>query len=181
MTTLLMVSSGKTEAEDPPDWIGFKIAGQLDWPLTQMGKWSAMALTSQFRNMSDKPVAVYSGPLKRDRQTAEHVGYGVGRKPVIVPELIGPDLGEIEGLSFFDVRARYPVLTSKISKGFPLDTQFPGGEVVGDFYARVRKALDVIATRWHPGETVAIVCHNWIIHAAMAHYTENGYEKPPSL
>ena len=114
------------------------------------------------------PVAIYSSPLKRTRQTAEAVAEALVTKPrVHVTEaLIEMDFGDWEGRTFAEVMEEFPL---EHDACFWDSSAAPsGGESPDDVLARVRPFLRDVA-RNHPGEDVVLVSHVTPIKSILRH------------
>lgn len=114
------------------------------------------------------PVAIYSSPLKRTRQTAEAVAEALATKPrVHVTEaLIEMNFGDWEGRTFAEVMEEFPL---EHDACFWDSSAAPsGGESPDDVLARVRPFLRDVA-RNHPGEDVVLVSHVTPIKSILRH------------
>lgn len=114
------------------------------------------------------PVAIYSSPLKRTRQTAEAVAEALATKPrVHVTEaLIEMNFGDWEGRTFAEVMEEFPL---EHDACFWDSAAAPsGGESPDDVLARVRPFLRDVA-RNHPGEDVVLVSHVTPIKSILRH------------
>lgn len=130
------------------------------------------------------PVAIYSSPLKRTRQTAEAVaealaeaaavggsssagGPGAAKPRVHVTEaLIEMNFGDWEGRTFAEVMDEFPL---EHDACFWDSSAAPsGGESPDDVLARVRPFLRDVA-RNHPGEDVVLVSHVTPIKSILRH------------
>lgn len=125
------------------------------------------------------PVAIYSSPLKRTRQTAEAVaealaaspagggGPGTAKPRVHVTEaLIEMNFGNWEGRTFAEVMEEFPL---EHDACFWDSAAAPsGGESPDDVLARVRPFLRDVA-RNHPGEDVVLVSHVTPIKSILRH------------
>lgn len=114
------------------------------------------------------PVAIYSSPLKRTRQTAEAVAEALATKPrVHVTEaLIEMNFGDWEGRTFAEVMDEFPL---EHDACFWDSSAAPsGGESPDDVLARVRPFLRDVA-RNHPGEDVVLVSHVTPIKSILRH------------
>ena len=114
------------------------------------------------------PVAIYSSPLKRTRQTAEAVAEALVTKPrVHVTEaLIEMNFGDWEGRTFAEVMDEFPL---EHDACFWDSAAAPsGGESPDDVLARVRPFLRDVA-RNHPGEDVVLVSHVTPIKSILRH------------
>lgn len=124
--------------------------GRTDLPLGHEGLAQAEAMARSL-----PPVTrVYSSPLRRAVQTARAVG-----EPVILQDLQEMSAGEWDGLTFREIRARYPALYAARSRDKTLP--LPGGEPASVALPRFRRAL-TRAVREAPGD-VAVVAHGGIM------------------
>ncbi|MFE5793048.1 bifunctional RNase H/acid phosphatase [Streptomyces sp. NPDC056503] len=100
---------------------------------------------------------IVSSPLTRCRQTAETVAARLGLDVVIEPGLRETDFGAWEGLTFAEVRARYP---EDMDAWLASPTAAPtgGGESFAAVARRVASARDRLAAA-HAGRTVLLVSH----------------------
>ena len=102
--------------------------------------------------------AVVSSPLTRCTATAAAVAQAVGDPPVVTnPDLIECDLGEWEGLTFAEVRQRWPAELAAWQAG---TGAAPGGESLRQVSKRVRRAAAALRETY-PGGTVVVVSHVW--------------------
>ncbi len=114
--------------------------------------------------------AVYSSHLKRAAQTAQLVS-----KPHHLAVTIDEDFrelhhGMLEGLTFSEIRDKYPDFISKWREE-PAELVIPGGERLIDVYQRAWDGLKRIVERHQPGEKVIIVSHNFPILAILCRIT----------
>lgn len=116
---------------------------------------------------TEKLDAIYSSDLKRASTTAEIIASKHDAEITILPELREVCFGELEGLTFDEVKQRYPeVVKSWIEGG--LDLKYPGGESL----AEVSKRASDFATRLRtlPAEqTILIVAHSGFLRLLMCH------------
>lgn len=131
-----------------------RYAGRSDVPLTDAGV--AQAAAAAKRLASAGIDAIVASPLQRTVQTAEQVA-GVTGLPVVTEDgFRETDFGDWEGLTFAEVRERWPSeMTAWLA-----DPQVapPGGESFAEVSERVSAALDrVLAGR--AGQRILIVSH----------------------
>ncbi len=150
MTTLLLTRHGQTEWNND-----LRYQGQEDTELSPLGRAQAECLAEHLRG--EKIAAVYSSDLSRCRQTAAIVAAPHGLPPICLVDLREANYGEWQGLTYAEVRARYPELVLARRRD-PLGFVPPRGESLGAMHERVRRAVVSIAER-HPSETVLIVTH----------------------
>ncbi|HJY74069.1 MAG TPA: histidine phosphatase family protein [Streptosporangiaceae bacterium] len=131
-----------------------RYAGRTDAPLTEVGVQQAAAAAK--RLASAGLAVIVTSPLLRTVQTAQAVAAVTGATVVTDDGFRETDFGAWEGLTFAEVRERWPAEMS----AWLADPEVapPGGESFTDVSARVTAALDrVLAVR--TGQTVLIVSH----------------------
>ncbi|MFI2029168.1 bifunctional RNase H/acid phosphatase [Streptomyces buecherae] len=101
--------------------------------------------------------AVVTSPLRRCRQTARAVADRLGLDVQVDAGLRETDFGAWEGLTFAEVRERYPAdLTTWLDS--PKAAPTGGGESFATVAHRVAAARDALIGQ-HPGRTVLVVTH----------------------
>ena len=122
-----------------PDFPGGKkmCLGKTDLPLSKLGKLQGGLLLPYFK---DKQITVFSSPLTRARQTAAML-----ERPVaILPNLKELDMGRWDGLTFDEIRLRFPELYA--ARATDKTIPFPDAEDkevgLARFQDAVRQALD---------------------------------------
>ena len=148
-TVTLLLRHGQT-----PMSVQKRYAGRSDVPLTDAGV--AQAAAAAKRLASAGIDAIVASPLQRTVQTAEQVA-GVTGLPVVTEDgFRETDFGDWEGLTFAEVRERWPSeMTAWLA-----DPQVapPGGESFAEVSERVTAALHrVLAGR--TGQRILIVSH----------------------
>jgi len=138
-----------------------KFQGANDVGLSDLGRTQAAALGTALRS-SYRVTAAYVSPMCRARDTAEIALSGTGIPLTAIHELRELSLGEWEGCTVDEVRAREgnPYLSWVRA---PLDCPPPGGEPLPDVCARVLQAIDRIAASHQNGDDVLIVAHGGVI------------------
>ncbi len=131
-----------------------RYAGTSDVPLTQAGAGQAAAAAKRLAG-ADLDVIVTSS-LLRARQTAETVASVCGADMVVEEGFRETDFGAWEGLTFAEVRARWPdELTAWLADPAVAP---PGGESFASVRDRVSAALGRVLGS-HPQRHVLIVSH----------------------
>ena len=157
---LFLVRHGETESNR----LGLAL-GRDDVPLNERGAWQAERLG---RALTSEPLAaVYSSPLRRALDTARAVAEPHGLGVQIEERLIEMDIGEAEGLTFAEVRSRYPDLLQAWAGEEGPSRAMPGGERLLDVQERAWPAVNDLAVR-HGEEVVAAVTHNFVILSILA-------------
>lgn len=158
-TRLLLVR----HAEADPALAG-RCFGRLDVPLSAAGRRQADALGAALAGID--LAAVYASPLARAFDTAAVVAAPHGLEPTPVEALRELDFGELEGLSFDEIRASRPALYRGWMET-PAAVRFPGGESLADLKFRVLPAVAAIRAR-HEGAAAAVVAHGGPIRVVLA-------------
>jgi broad specificity phosphatase PhoE len=141
--------------------------GSTDLELNATGREQAERLASRLARR--RLTAIYSSALKRARQTAEAIR---ARHPHLELHLDNDlrelDHGHLEGLTFLEIRARYPAFT-RAWRACAAEVAIPGGERLTEVAARAWCALERIAASGTG--TVAVVTHNFPILAILCRIT----------
>jgi len=162
-TRLILVRHGETTLT-----AARRYSGRGDAPLSDRGLVQALAVAARVGSLlapasdaapaSDPaPVVVLSSPLVRCRRTAEILAAAVGGGSVRVkPDLVECDFGEWEGLTYAEVRQRWPdELAAWLASP---SVAPPGGESFVEVSTRVRRVVTRILEN-HPGQRVVVVSH----------------------
>ena len=137
--------------------------GREDVPLNERGQLQARALAEALAGASFGDItAVYSSPLQRATATASPLAEALELPVQIEAGLIEMEIGEMEGLTFPQVRERYPDFLRDWLSDRLADVTMPGGESLRQVQERGWATVEAIRDR-HPNETVAAVSHNFVI------------------
>ncbi|GAA2562017.1 bifunctional RNase H/acid phosphatase [Winogradskya consettensis] len=151
-TRLILVRHGETALTKQG-----RYSGRGDVPLSDEGEAQAMAAAGRVASISREVAAVVSSPLQRCTRTAEHIAAELGNVPVtVMPELIECDFGDWEGLSFAEVRERWPAEMDRWLDSTSVAP--PGGESFQAVAKRVRGALATLQSAY-PSSAVVVVSH----------------------
>ena len=101
MRNLYLVRHGKPQYPDEHSYC----VGQTDFSLSMLGHLQAVLLNEE---LSDKISGVYCSPLLRAVETAGHMAPELPH--IIVSDLSERNLGEWDGLSFDEIRQRWPFI-----------------------------------------------------------------------
>ena len=127
------------------------LGSRTDVPVTQAGIATAAELAPLLREA--EIASVWSSPMLRCRQTAQAMAGGL---PVgVVPGLEELDCGEWDGLSFDEIRSRFPEHYAR--RGLDPALPPPGGETPAHAAARALAALHGLAARSQGN--LAVVAH----------------------
>jgi probable phosphoglycerate mutase len=151
-TRLLLVRHGETALN-----ASGRYSGRGDVPLSERGEAQALATGMRIAAIAPATAAVVTSPLVRCTGTAAAIADALGGVPVVVDQdLVECDFGEWEGLTFAEVRERWPDRLGN----WLADTSVapPGGESFAAVSTRARRATAALRTAY-PRQTVAVVSH----------------------
>ena len=136
-----------------PDFPGGKgmCIGITDLPMGEEGLSQAVGMAKNLPPVT----AVFSSPLRRAVQTAEAIGLPVA----ILPDLREMYAGEWDGLTFDEIRQRYPELYA--ARASDQTVPLPGAEGHAEGIARFSSAME-LAAQTASGD-FAVVAHGGII------------------
>jgi len=139
----------------------FKLQGaKTPGTLTERGRLQLAALKRFFSH--EKIQAIYSSPLQRALLTARGLS---GKKPIVLPELLEIDFGDLEGASHEETKAQEPDLFDHIFND--PKKRFPNGESLQDVQNRLQPLVKRLqAQAGNP--TVVIVGHNILNRVLLA-------------
>ncbi len=179
VTILYLIRHGETEGAEKR-----RYKGSIDVPLSengirQMEQLSAY-IVKEIKNCSNPPSppllkggkgglldAVYCSDLKRAIKSAELIAEPHSINPIIVPSLRERNFGIWEGMSFDEIKEKYPEKFDAWA-GNPLKFSPMGGESTMEMKERVIGAFDTIITN-HKGENVAMVAHGGVNRIVLCH------------
>ncbi|MFG1608444.1 bifunctional RNase H/acid phosphatase [Actinoplanes sp. NPDC049265] len=134
-----------------------RYSGRGDIPLSDEGEAQAMAAAGRVAGLARDVAAVVTSPLMRCVRTAEIIAAEAGGADVtVLDELIECDFGAWEGLTFAEVKERWPG-EMDAWLGSPAVAP-PGGESFDTVAARARTAVGTVLTAY-PGKNVVVVSH----------------------
>lgn len=139
--------------------------GTTDIPMGEEG----LAQATEMAGKLPPVTAVFSSPLTRAVQTAQAIGMPV----TILDDLREMHAGEWDGLTFEEIRRRYPELYA--ARSHDLTIPLPGAEDHKEGLARFTRAMEESAAM-APGD-FAVVAHGGII-AQFIQDISGGWRKP---
>ncbi len=149
-TTVYLVRHGSVVGAETRRFIG-----HLDIALSSLGEAQIEALAGRLRAV--KLDAIYCSDLARARRSAEILALPHGLAPLEQPALREFAMGQWEGLTAEQIRAR----DARAFEAWMADVgrfQFPGGESLPDLESRAWPAFDALVGA-HQGGAVAVVAH----------------------
>lgn len=156
--TLLLVRHGQSEGN-----VEGLIQGQIDKPLTELGRTQAAAVAERLRSEGgfDRIVA---SPLARALATAEAIGCALDLPVTPDDRLMEYDFGEVSGLTVQETFKRYPDWRWTGQGNDPQETLLPGEEGLPAFDARVAEVLaELFALE---GRSIAVT-HGGVVISAL--------------
>jgi broad specificity phosphatase PhoE len=152
---VLLVRHGAT------DWnLQGRCQGATDLDLNEVGIRQAQQIAA---SLSQETLhGIYSSNLKRAQQTAQLISLHHGLPVLIETDVRELDHGQLEGLTFSEIRENYSQFMQKW-RTEPAEIQVPGGERLVDVARRAWSGLKRIARRHTSGETIVVVSHNFPI------------------
>jgi probable phosphoglycerate mutase len=157
-TTILLVRHGATATT------GTVLPGRAPGlHLAERGTAQAHQTAQRISELTKKPVALYSSPLERTRETAAPIGKALHLRPVIERGLLECNFGTWTGkkLSLLQKKPEW-----RSVQHAPGSFRFPEGESFGEMQLRIWSTLERLATK-HRGKTIVVVSHADPIKAAV--------------
>jgi probable phosphoglycerate mutase len=149
-TTTVLLRHGQTALS-----VEKRFSGRGEAALSEVGLAQAAAAAQRLARRGGI-AHVVSSPLERARRTAETVAGALELDVAVDDNLAETDFGDWEGLTFGDVRERWPnEMTAWLADPAVAP---PGGESFSATTKRVLAARDRVLAE-HPGETVLVVSH----------------------
>jgi ribonuclease H / adenosylcobalamin/alpha-ribazole phosphatase len=151
-TTLVLLRHGETPMSQAKRFSG---SGGSDPAMTPLGQQQVKNAAALLANRGGIDVVV-SSPMLRTRESAAMVAEVLGLTFEIEPGLAETDFGEWDGLTFAEVRERWPAELNAWLTSTAVAP--PGGESFDAVLARVRRTRDRLL-RTYGGQTVLAVTH----------------------
>ncbi len=139
--TLYLIRHGETEGSEVR-----RYKGSIDVPLSEKGIEQIKRL-SDFMARTSELQAVYCSPLIRALNSAEIIAEPHGLKPIVIPDFRERSFGVWEGMSFDEIKARYPE-GFEAWTGDPLRYSPLQGESTLEVKERVIRELNRILNRY---------------------------------
>ncbi len=158
VTKVYLIRHGETEGADSR-----RYKGHIDVPLSEKGIEQVKRLSRYLsrNSSSDAGVkAVYASGLSRAVKSAEIIAEPYALAPVIVEGLKERNFGVWEGMSFDEIKEKYPDAFDAWAKN-PLKFSPMEGESTLDVKVRALSAFNEIVNK-HKGDTIALVAHGGI-------------------
>ena len=135
--------------------------GRTETSLSETGRKHTAVLADWLKENLPDIEAIYTSPLQRAAATADIISNVYGLEPVFDEALSEIDTGIWDGLSFAEIKARYPEEYEKRGND-PWHYRIPDGETFEEAAQRMKDAVDRIAGS---GKKALIVTHKGAINA----------------
>ncbi len=162
-TQLYLIRHGET------DWNAERrIQGSIDRPLNALGRAQAETLAAQFAHVSLS--AIYSSPLLRAKETADIINQHHSCRISLHAALKEGCFGSAEGMTWSSFQEVYQSQLSHVhslSRELRVHHKIP--EDSESHHEVAVRALTVVdqAVKEHPGGSILIVCHGWVIRSLL--------------
>jgi probable phosphoglycerate mutase len=154
VTTLILVRHGATSLTADKRFSGGLASSNPG--LTDEGRAQVREVADWLAPLGESVEVVVTSPVRRTRESAEILAARLGRDLVEEPGFAEMEFGAWDGLTFAEVRERYP---DEIQGWLgALDVAPPGGESFGEVEKRVVAGLEQVLAD-HAGQTVLVVSH----------------------
>lgn len=160
MSTLFMARHGETELRS-----SVRFWGHTDVKLSALGIKQAERLRDLL--LTERIDTIYSSDLKRASTTAEIIASEHNTEVIICPEIREVCFGELEGLTFDEVKQRYPEVVKSWMEG-DLGLKYPGGESLAEVIQRTSDFASRLRTL-SPEQTALIVAHSGSLRMLICH------------
>lgn len=154
MTKVHLIRHGETVDSDSR-----RYKGHIDVPLSENGIEQVKRAALYLRENTEFN-AIYCSNLSRALNTAEIIAGPFGLKPVIHNGLKERGFGVWEGMSFDEIKEKWPDAFASWAEN-PVKFSPMGGESTLDVRARAMKAFNELVSK-HSGDSIAIVAHGGI-------------------
>lgn len=165
MLEILLIRHGQT------DWNrDRRIMGRKPIPLNKTGRAEARALAKALEGVVID--AIYTSPVLRAVETAEHIRKGRRTALRHAHEMAEIDYGHWIGKTFEEV---IPEKAFHVYHKTPRKAQAPGGEHMKDVFARTIAFIEKLR-RKHKKGRIAVVSHADVIKTVLVHYLGMDYD-----
>jgi alpha-ribazole phosphatase len=161
VTKIYLIRHGETEGAETK-----RYKGHIDVPLSangfeQMKRVAGYLAGAGFLN------TIYCSDLSRAVKSAEIIAESCGLKPIIMPKLRERNFGLWEGMSFDEIREKWPDAFNAWAAN-PLEFSPMNGESTVEVRDRALKVFNEII-RKHQGDNIAIVSHGGLNRVILCH------------
>jgi probable phosphoglycerate mutase len=146
----------------------------LDCPLNDEGRRQAAKLAPLLAGFA--PQRLFTSDLSRSIETARPAAAMLGITPCVSPLFREYSWGELEGLSWPEIKERFPALFSRLRYDLR-GADIPGQEPVNDFRRRLQEGLSLLLED-KQAHTVALVGHGRYLNALTVEFLGLAFDGP---
>lgn len=161
VTTLYLIRHGETEGAEIK-----RYKGHLDVQLSTNGI-EQITKVSKFLGSNTLDV-IYTSSLSRACKSAEIIAKTQKVQPVILPNLRERHFGTWEGMTFDEIKEKYPKEFEQWAHN-PFKFSPVGGESTLEVKERALPVIESILEK-HKGQKIAVVSHGGITRIALCHF-----------
>ncbi|MDW7651704.1 MAG: histidine phosphatase family protein [Bacillota bacterium] len=151
-----------------------RFQGHRDYPLNAVGQQQARQLAPLLAQYA--PGRIFTSDLIRSVETARPAAGLLGLQPKASPVFREYCWGELEGLSWPEIKERYPALFTRLRRDLR-SADIPGQEPQEAFHRRIREGLSLLLNRHNP-PTVALVGHGRYLNALVVEFLGLDFSGP---
>lgn len=151
-----------------------RFQGHIDFPLNDLGLQQAENLAEQL--FKYRPGRIFTSDLCRSIQTAAPASRLLDLDPIPSPIFREYSWGELEGLSWSEIKERYPALFARLRHDLR-GADIPGQEPTADFRRRLQKGLSMLLDHDGP-RNVALIGHGRYLNALVVEYLGLDFDGP---
>ena len=144
-----------------------RLQGQHDFPLSERGRRQAALLRGRFESEGYVPTHIYSSPLSRTLETARTASAGWDLPITEWDDLMETDIGVFSGLTWDDVKARFPEMARRFAETRNMDV-VEGAETFEQRSERGSRVVDRIMAEHTNDDRVLIFSHGGIMQYQIA-------------
>ncbi|RLC73684.1 MAG: histidine phosphatase family protein [Chloroflexi bacterium] len=145
-----------------------RVQGWFDSPLTDTGRDQIRALARRLEKDGWGVTALYASTLRRATESGEILAATLGVPLVLDDRLREYDIGVFTGLTWEEVKRRFPNLVAQWETG-SRRPPIPGEEGDSAFCTRVAAAFEDIVAAHPPEATVGVVAHGGTFNVYLKH------------
>ena len=144
-----------------------RLQGQHDFPLSDRGRRQATLLRARFESEGYEPTHIYSSPLSRTLETARIASAGWDLPITEWDDLMETDIGVFSGLTWDDVKARFPEMARRFAETRNMDV-VEGAETFEQRSERGSRVIDRVMDEHTNDDRVLVFSHGGIMQYQIA-------------
>lgn len=161
--TIFLIRHGQSEANAEG-----RVQGWLDSPLSERGRQQALRLARKLSTETDF-YALFTSTLTRATETAQIIAAHLDCPLNFEDDLREYNMGPITGLTFQEIRERFPARYQAFERNEPLP-HLPGTEGEETFLIRVGQCMDRILQQVPDNRSALVVSHSGTLNACLRNW-----------